>query len=501
MSSGKRRAEEPSPTAAADDPDEDGMGPFEDEYGDEYEREEEDVVPEGEAAGADMQVVPGEEGGAGPSSGKPVSDGVRANVEGKLWRAGGNIAPGEQLDYDSTAYDMLHRLHFENSSLSFGIVKDDLGESRTKYPMTAYLVAGTQADRASRNKLVCCKLSKLARTRHDEDSASDDSDSGSDVDEDPIVETQTVQHSGTVNRLKLMPQAAHICASWSENAKVYVHDLSAPLKTLRAPGSAGARGGEEQSGPLFSYSGHKDEGYAIDWSPVAEGSLATGDCAASIRVFKPASGGSEWVAEPTFYTSHSASVEDIAWSPAEPSVFMSCGCDSTTRVWDVRRKSGSAMTVDEGHGTDVNVMSWNKLVNYLVVTGADDGSFRVWDLRSFQSGNPVAMFHWHKAAITSIEWSPHDSSSIGVSGADDQLTLWDLALEDDPDADAAVKGRDDLADLPPQLYFVHQGQSEIKELHWHAQLPGVICSTAADSFHIFKPANAGDGPTEPPEED
>ncbi len=131
----------------------------------------------------------------------------------------------------------------------------------------------------------------------------------------------------------------------------------------------------------------------------------------------------------------------------------------------------------------------------------DDGSFRVWDLRSFQSGNPVAMFHWHKAAITSIEWSPHDSSSIGVSGADDQLTLWDLALEDDPDADAAVKGRDDLADLPPQLYFVHQGQSEIKELHWHAQLPGVICSTAADSFHIFKPANAGDGPTEPPEED
>ena len=57
-------------------------------------------------------------------------------------------------------------------------------------------------------------------------------------------------------------------------------------------------------------------------------------------------------------------------------------------------------------------------------------------------------------------------------------------------------GRDDLADLPPQLYFVHQGQRDIKEVHWHKQLPGVLGSTAGDSFHIFKPANSGDGATE-----
>ena len=87
-----------------------------------------------------------------------------------------------------------------------------------------------------------------------------------------------------------------------------------------------------------------------------------------------------------------------------------------------------------------------------------------------------------------------ESSTLAVSGADDQLTLWDFALEDDPEADRAVANRDDLRDIPPQLYFVHQGQHDIKELHWHAQLPGVLSSTASDSFHIFKPANAGDGP-------
>jgi ribosome assembly protein RRB1 len=59
-----------------------------------------------------------------------------------------------------------------------------------------------------------------------------------------------------------------------------------------------------------------------------------------------------------------------------------------------------------------------------------------------------------------------------------------------------VRGREDLQGIPPQLFFVHQGQSDIKEVHWHRQLPGVLASTAADSFHVFKPANSGDGPAE-----
>lgn len=36
---------------------------------------------------------------------------------------------------------------------------------------------------------------------------------------------------------------------------------------------------------------HKDEGFALDWSRVAAGRLAAGDCAKAIHVWEPRDGG------------------------------------------------------------------------------------------------------------------------------------------------------------------------------------------------------------------
>jgi len=65
----------------------------------------------------------------------------------------------------------------------------------------------------------------------------------------------------------------------------------------------------------------------------------------------------------------------------------------------------------------------------------------------------AATFRWHADAITSVEWHPTDESVLAVSGADDQLTLWDLSLEKDTEADAV---RRDVAEVPAQLLFIHQ---------------------------------------------
>ena len=102
---------------------------------------------------------------------------------------------------------------------------------------------------------------------------------------------------------------------------------------------------------------------------------------------------------------------------------------------------------------------------------------------------PVVSFRYHTAPITSLEWNPSDSSVLAVSAADDRLTIWDFAVEPD-EVVTTSSSASDREGVPAQLLFVHQGQKEIKELHWHSQLPGVIISTANDTFNIFRTISA-----------
>ena len=67
------------------------------------------------------------------------------------------------------------------------------------------------------------------------------------------------------------------------------------------------------------------------------------------------------------------------------------------RVWDVRAPQTARLSV-KAHDCDVNAISWNRCEQHLLVSGADDGEFRVWDLRTFPGAAqgkavvPVASF-------------------------------------------------------------------------------------------------------------
>lgn len=101
----------------------------------------------------------------------------------------------------------------------------------------------------------------------------------------------------------------------------------------------------------------------------------------------------------------------------------------------------------------------------------------------FQEGKSVASFKHHTGSITSVEWHPTDSTVFAASGSDDQISIWDLSVERDVDTMDSSAAE---PDVPPQLLFIHQGQTDIKELHWHPQLMSVIMSTAHSSFNIFR---------------
>ena len=82
---------------------------------------------------------------------------------------------------------------------------------------------------------------------------------------------------------------------------------------------------------------------------------------------------------------------------------------------------------------------------------------------------------------------------LSVASSDNTVTLWDMSLEDDAEAEVALGGgaagggAGAVVAPPSQLLFIHAGQEDMKEARFHAQLPGVVISTAADGFNLWKP--------------
>ena len=132
---------------------------FEDPFGDEFDPEDIDAMNAQEAGGDEGEDGEEEDDGMDAKESDRAMDaipegGAAAQQETKVWRAGvDELAEGDELEYDSTAYHMYHSLRPEWPCLSFDVIRDSLGTNRSRFPHTVFAVAGTQADRADNNRL------------------------------------------------------------------------------------------------------------------------------------------------------------------------------------------------------------------------------------------------------------------------------------------------------------------------------------------------------------
>ncbi|KAJ3571402.1 hypothetical protein NP233_g3781 [Leucocoprinus birnbaumii] len=474
----------------------DEVGEFEDAW-------EDEIESDGEVVDAGAQ---GEDGMEVDEVLPAIEESEEPQPEPEAFIPGHHVlGKDEILEPDDSVYIMRHAMNVNWPCLSFDVLRDNLGDERQRYPATAYIVGGTQADSAKHNELIVYKMSSLHKTQKDnaESDEEDDDDDDDALDEDAVLEHKSIPHFGGVNRTRAQPlpsgsllppvtQPYHV-ATWAETGKVHIWNVRPLIEALEVPGYVYNKA--QVSTPVFTINSHgRTEGFAMDWASSGSNSLRllTGDIHA--KIYLTTSSPSGFNALSQAFQSHTSSVEDIQWSPSEPTVFASCSADQSIQVWDVRSRGRQSVAgILKAHDSDVNVISWNRTTSYLLVSGGDEGGIKTWDLRNVKkkgSGEPdptpVAHFNWHKQPITSIEWHPTEDSIFAASGADDQVTLWDLAVEQDTEE----SGMDDTAEggqeVPPQLLFVHQGQKDIKEVHWHPQIPGTVISTASDGFNIFK---------------
>lgn len=142
----------------------------------------------------------------------------------------------------------------------------------------------------------------------------------------------------------------------------------------------------------------------------------------------------------------------------------------------------------DAHEGDVNAVAWNELEPHLVATGGEEGSIKIWDLRSLRSdpaSPPIANFQFHRQGVLHISWHPTDPTLLIASSKDDTVSVWDASVERD-ESTKQVEEQFGLEDLPPQLLFLHQGQREVTEAMWHPLLPSLAISAGAEGFHIWK---------------
>ena len=117
---------------------------------------------------------------------------------------------------------------------------------------------------------------------------------------------------------------------FTRRSALQVWDASAQIAELAtAADERPVRGKAVRQAPRHAHS-HAQEGYALDWSPVATGRLASGDSRRNIHVWEAGEHGG-WTVSAA-YPGHEASVEDLQWSPTEATVFISASVRSYSQL-------------------------------------------------------------------------------------------------------------------------------------------------------------------------
>lgn len=473
---------------------------FEDEFDDQFEKEELEA-DEWESCDEDYEEVANEEGKMLLANKKKLED-IEKHQKKDIVPFMGNetqIKKDEYLDFENGAYQMLHRANTEWPCLSCDFLSGETAngmqfnqqnvqiEKNLKYPMEVFAVAGSQASLPSKNRIYVMRMANLHETMYDDDPEQ----VGDEVEfneGNPIIIHRSIPIKGGINRIRSM-QGLPVVALWSETRKVKIFNIDGVVSDLKNCDITQKiqRKAREVSLDAIGNFSSICEGYALEWSPLQTGLLASGNCNGILNLYSAADENCSSFQKLSDFDFHADSLEDIQFSPNDANGIATCGCDGFINFVDLRKdsRSGPVLQIQAGTECDVNVISWNKMKPTLVAAGLDNGSFKVFDIR-YPNEDPITYIDWHEGPITSIQWQPDDQWTLAVSSDDNRLSIWDFSVEDGDNAQQNMD-QENQEQIPEQIIFLHQGQDNIKELRWSPNKQNTMLTTALNGFNIFQP--------------
>lgn len=184
------------------------------------------------------------------------------------------LGEDEELDFDASAYEMLHRAAVEWPCLSIDYllpertqypfentkewfpsgVAGNLNPADTvfdkrlntqihkqdKYPMSVYFCGGSQSEVKTENKIYVMKWDQMEKTLKQDDAPSDDSQ---DDEEDmmaklaikePVIRFESIPHRGAVNRIRSL-HGSSVVATWNDEGEVGVFNVASAVSELDKP--------------------------------------------------------------------------------------------------------------------------------------------------------------------------------------------------------------------------------------------------------------------------
>ncbi|KAI4105989.1 MAG: hypothetical protein L6R37_002450 [Teloschistes peruensis] len=131
---------------------------------------------------------------------------------------------------------------------------------------------------------------------------------------------------------------------------------------------------------------------------------------------------------------HTRQVHRIAFNPFQGALLLSGSQDATIRLWDLRalRREESVVTCRSthkypGNNEGIRDLRWSPTEGVEFAAGTDNGVVQRWD---FQKPNaPLLKINAHEKTCFSIDWHP-DGKHLASGGADKNLKVWDFSSTD-----------------------------------------------------------------------